>query len=177
MCGRKIHNEPLIAVIEGAKLTVCIECSKHGKVVDHEETTIPRQAPNYSNNAVKNAHGSTATVQKKPSTPSVQLTQEITPDYANQIRAAREKLRLTHEELGKKIMEKASLLKHIETGKMEPNNQLAQKLEHSLKIKLLVPISQEKINQFPKSANDELTLGDLIKIGKQDEAVTERKQS
>jgi ribosome-binding protein aMBF1 (putative translation factor) len=33
--------------------------------------------------------------------------------------------------LGKKINEKASLLKHIETGKWSPNNQLAGKLEHA----------------------------------------------
>ena len=177
VCGRKIHTEPVTAIIEGAKLTVCIECSKHGRIIHQEETTMPNAAPNYPSNTTKKPQGPATTVQKKPSTPSVQITQEITPDYANQIRMAREKLSLTHEELGKKIMEKASLLKHIEAKKMEPNNQLAQKLERTLKIKLLIPISQEKISQFPKSANKELTLGDLVKIDKQDEAVTERKQS
>ena len=53
---------------------------------------------------------------------------------------------LTHEELGKKINEKASVLRNLEVGKMAPNNQLASKLEHMLKIKLLVPISEEKGN-------------------------------
>ena len=87
-------------------------------------------------------------------------------DYPNKIRAAREKLGLTHEELGKKINEKASVLRNLEAGKMAPNNHLAAKLEHMLKIKLLVPISEEKVTQIPQSANQELTLGELIKLDK-----------
>ena len=106
-------------------------------------------------------------VQKKPMVANVQITQELTEDYANKIRVAREKLVLTHEELGKKINEKASVLRNLEAGKMAPNNQLASKLEHMLKIKLLVPISEEKVPPpIPKSANQELTLGDLIEIDK-----------
>ena len=66
-------------------------------------------------------------VQKKPIVASVQITQELTQDYANKIRVAREKLALTHEELGKKINEKASVLRNLEAGKMEPNNQLGFK--------------------------------------------------
>jgi putative transcription factor len=85
---------------------------------------------------------------------------------------------LTHEELGKRINEKASVLRNLEAGKMVPNNQLASKLEHMLKIKLLVPISEEKTTQIPKSASQELTLGDLIELNKKGgEAPTERKQS
>ena len=86
---------------------------------------------------------------------------------------------LTHEELGKKINEKASVLRNLEAGKMSPNNQLASKLEHMLKIKLLVPISEEKVPPpTSKSANQELTLGDLIEIdSKDEEAATKRKPS
>jgi ribosome-binding protein aMBF1 (putative translation factor) len=61
---------------------------------------------------------------------------------------------------------------------MAPNNQLASKLEHMLKIKLLVPISEEKVNAIPKSSNQEMTLGDIIELDKSEgEAVTERKPS
>jgi putative transcription factor len=108
----------------------------------------------------------------------VQITQELTSDYAAKIRLARETLCLTHEELGKKINEKASVLRNLEAGKMEPNNQLASKLEHMLKIKLLVPVSEEKVAHIPKSASQELTLGDIIEYDKKDaEAATERKPS
>lgn len=117
-------------------------------------------------------------VQKRPMVASVNITQEITEDYPNKIRVAREKMGLTHEELGKKINEKASVLRNLETGKMAPNNQLASKLEHMLKIKLLEAISEEKATALPKSASQEMTLGDLIELEKSDgEAATKRKPS
>ena len=56
---------------------------------------------------------------------------------------------------------------------------LASKLEHMLKIKLLVPVSEEKVPPpSQKAANQEVTLGDLIEIDKKDgEAAAERKPS
>ena len=88
--------------------------------------------------------------------------------YSSQIRKAREKLGLSHEDLGKKINEKASVLRKLETGKMAPNDMLVTKLEHVLKIKLLAPISEEKVPpvEAPKMASRELTLGDLIQFDK-----------
>ena len=68
-----------------------------------------------------------------PKWKSLKNSPKTTP---NKIKVAREKLALTHEELGKKINEKASVLRNLEAGKMAPNNQLASKLEHMLKIKL-----------------------------------------
>ena len=170
VCGRKIHSDPIRAVIEGAKLTVCVECSKHGKVILHEEADLPQKT--------KKPQAPISMVQKKPIVAKVEITQEPTEDYASKIKLAREKLALTHEELGKKINEKASVLRNLEAGKMAPNNQLASKLEHMLKIKLLVPISEEKVTQIPKAITQELTLGDLIELNKEGgEAPTARKPS
>ena len=173
VCGHKIHSEPITAVIEGARLTVCVECSKHGKILSQEEIALPKSP------ALKKSQTPVAMVQKKPVASTVQITKEITEDYANMIRVAREKLGFTHEELGKKINEKASVLRNLEVGKMAPNNQLASKLEHMLKIKLLVPISEEKATTaIPKSANQEMTLGDLIELDRTDEeAAAKRKPS
>ena len=175
VCGHKIHTEPVTAVIEGARLTVCIECSKHGKVLTQEEIALPKQQQVTSKNRPQ---APLTVVQKKPIVANVQITQELTEDYPNKIRVAREKLCLTHEELGKKINEKASVLRNLESGKMAPNNQLASKLEHMLKIKLLVPISEEKVPPpISRSANQEMTLGDLIEIDQNEEkAAKERKQ-
>ena len=171
VCGHKIHDEPITAVIEGAKLVVCVECSKHGKIIHEEEVALPQKN-------LKKPQAPVTMVQRKPIVAKVEITQEPAEDYANKIRVAREKLALTHEELGKKINEKASVLRNLEAGKMTPNNQLASKLEHMLKIKLLVPISEEKVTQIPQSANQELTLGDLIKLDKKGgEEITERKPS
>ena len=63
---------------------------------------------------------------------------------------------------------------------MEPNDMLASKLEHTLKINLLVQVAQEETPKLlPKATSTELTLGDLIQIKKKDkgEESPERKQS
>jgi putative transcription factor len=173
VCGRKIHGPPTRALIEGAKLTVCIECSKHGKIIYEEEVQFGQRVPK------KPLAPVTFVPKKKPMQAKVDTTQEIVEGYDSKIRQAREKLGLSHEKLGKKINEKASVLSKLETGKMTPNNLLVTKLEHVLKIKLLVPIKEEKISQgFPKSPNRETTLGDLIQLNKKgEEEPTERKQS
>jgi putative transcription factor len=173
VCGRKIHGTPIRAVIESAKLTVCIECSKHGKIIWEEEVEAGQRT------SKKPLPLGPFVQKKKPAQAQVDTTQEIVEGYHSKIRQAREKLGLSHEELGKKINEKASVLSKLETGKMTPNNLLVTKLEHVLKIKLLIPIKEEKISQgFPKSPNRETTLGDLIQLNKKgEEEPTERKQS
>lgn len=102
------------------------------------------------------------------SEPIVDTTQ-LVDGFEAKIRQAREKLGLTHEELGKRINEKVSLLRKIETGKMKPDNKLASRLEHALKVKLIVPATEEKVPQtkMAKQANRELTLGDLIQLNKE----------
>jgi putative transcription factor len=173
VCGRKIHNEPVHAVIEGAKLTVCVECSKHGKVISQQEAAAVASQISPTKSTMH-----LPTIQKKPPVAQVQISTELVDGYAAKIRAAREKLGLSHEDLGKKINEKASLLRHVEVGKVAPNNQLANKLEHVLKITLMVPIADEKVTAAaPRAASEGLTLGDLIEMDKDEEASTKRKPS
>jgi putative transcription factor len=173
VCGRKIHSNPIRVVIEGARLTVCIECSKHGKIIREEEVELGQRVPKKTPVSF-----STKMQRKKTVRAKVEITQEVVEGYHVKIRQAREKLGLSHEELGKKINEKASVLSKLETGKMTPNNLLVTKLEHALKIKLLVPIKKEKFSELPKSPNRETTLGDLIQLNKKGgEEPTERKLS
>jgi putative transcription factor len=154
-------------IIEGAKLTVCTECSKHGKTAWGEPTkpvpTTPRQT---ATGQVLPTQGPIQ-IRKRVVTAQVDISQEIVENYAEVIREAREKAGLNHEDLGKRINEKESVLRKVETGKMIPNNLLVSKLEHTLKIKLLVPVSEEKVS-LPKEASHEFTLGDAIKIAKKD---------
>jgi putative transcription factor len=162
VCGRKIHGKPVKALIEGAKLTVCSECSKHGTIIWEEETK------------------QTATLKPKPKmtqAPTLKVqtagkaqtvlggTLELVDDYDVRVRQAREKLGLTHEELGKRINEKVSVLKKIETRKIKPDDKLAAKLEHALRIKLLVPASEEKVPvATSKPSSHGLTIGDIIQF-------------
>lgn len=173
VCGRKIHTAPITAIIEGARLTVCVECSKHGKIVAQDEY------PSKVKTRDKSPISLTIMVQKKKSEVKVEITQEIISDYSARIRQAREKLGLTHEDLGKKINEKSSVIGKLETGKISPNNILASKLEHALKIRLLAPITEEKVPQQTLKVSDrELTLGDVIQFdSKSSEDQPKRKPS
>jgi len=177
VCGRKIHGDPFRVIIEGAKLTVCNECSKHGKTIWEEE-----QKPKPTTTKPMTVPPQPRMQRKKPTETKIDTSQELIENYDLKIRQAREKLGISHEKLGKKINEKASLLRKIETGKMTPDNMLVAKLEHVLKVKLLVPVSEEKIPQasIPKPASRELTLGDLVQLNKKDkvkEDPPERKPS
>lgn len=166
VCGRKIFGKPNKVIIEKARLTVCTECSKLGKVVWEEA------APAQTIIAKTRIPSSPAQFQiRKASPPKVDTSQELAQNYDVLIRQAREKLGLTHEELGKKLNEKISLLRKIETGKMTPNNTLATKLEHILKIKLIIPAKEEKVPEakIPKKASKELTLGDIMRKEDKDE--------
>ena len=173
VCGRKIHSDPVRANIEGATLTVCVECSKHGQVVYGEPSAAATAAPSPTK-----SYQHIPVIMRKPAAASVQISQEIVEDYANVIRVAREKQGLTLEDLGKKVAERASLLRHVEAGKVAPNNQLANRLEHILKITLMVAISDEKVQTTPNRPVEGMTLGDLIDMSKTDEeAKPKRKPS
>jgi len=173
VCGRKIYGKPYKVVIEGAKLTACVECSKHGKIVREVEAKPGIPMPK-----TKTAVTPPKVHVKRPSG-TIDATQELVEDFDLKIRCAREKLEISHEQLGKKINEKVSVLKKVETGKMKPDNMLAAKLEHALKIELLVPALEVKISEvkIPKPASRELTLGDLIQLLKKKEEPIERKPS
>ncbi|MEM3695945.1 MAG: multiprotein bridging factor aMBF1 [Candidatus Bathyarchaeia archaeon] len=164
VCGAKIFGKPYKVIIEGAKLTVCSQCSKHGTIVWEEE-------PKPKSLALKTKPISQPTKMKSKKAPEiVETSLELVENFHTKIRQAREKLGLSHEELGKKINEKVSLLKKIETGKMTPDNKLAMKLEHALKVKLLLPPSEEKTltTKIPQPASRELTLGDIIQLNKKE---------
>jgi putative transcription factor len=161
VCGCKIPGKPFNVMIEGARLTVCDECAKHGTICYDE----PRPKPVFSK---PRAAPVTLRVQTRTLAPPIDATVELTEDYGTRIRKAREKLGLSHEELGKKLNEKVSLLKKIEIGKMMPSDKLATALEHVLKVKLIVPKKEEKVPQtkVAKTISRELTLGDLIQLNK-----------
>ncbi len=164
VCGCRIGGKPLTVIIEGAKLTCCVECARLGKVY-HEEFRSERIVHKSSVKPVRRKEP----ILKKEGAPSGTST-ELVEDFGSKIRQAREKLGLSHEELGKRINEKVSVLRKIETGKMEPDDRLTTILERTLKIKLLVLTKNEKASESKtkKMGSRELTLGDIVRLGNKD---------
>jgi putative transcription factor len=159
-----MNGKPFNVIIEGAKLGVCSECSKLGKIYYEE----PKQK--VAGSRPMTTPKPLIIQTKKPQTPKVDTSLELVENFDVKIRQAREKLGLSHEELGRRINEKVSLLRKLETGKMTPDNRLATTLEHALKIKLIVPAEQEKVPRakLTTTAGRNLTLGDLIQLDKKD---------
>jgi putative transcription factor len=169
VCGRQIVGKPHRAVIEGAKMIVCGNCvslaSSYWK--ETPQLGVKRTAKPLQRISVSG--------KKQP--PELAETLELVDGFGLRIRQAREAMGLSHKNLGRKIGEKVSVLRKIESGKMTPDHMLAEKLEHALKIKLLVPPSEPKTPSAALSQPREITLGDIVRLKeKKTEAAEERKQ-
>jgi len=74
-------------------------------------------------------------------------------------------MQLSQEDLGRKIAEKTSVLQKLEGGRLVPPEALLQKLERTLKIKLVQAATD--IPADGKAAQpEELTLGDIAVMRK-----------
>lgn len=161
VCGRKIIGSPYKAMIEQAKMLVCRKCVKLGSIYweaknEPHMKRIARRLPT-----------PILPARKQPSL-KVQDSLELVDDLGFRVRQAREKLGLTHQELGKKISEKVSVLRKIESGKMTPDDLLTEKLQHALKVKLLVPVSEPKVpSKALASQPSKPTLGDIALVKKE----------
>ena len=147
MCGApgKLYE----TIIEDAELKVCHECSKFGKVTG----------------VVKQDESSETTSKNKNKETKTEVMEIVVNDYAEKIRKKRESIGLNQKEFAKKISEKESLIKKIESGHFEPSIGLARKTGSFLKIKLIEEY-EEKHEPQSRTKSDGLTIGDFIKTKK-----------
>ena len=148
MCGS--GGQLYKAIIEGAQLNVCHECSKFGKVIN----IIKQEVPNKIKPKADGVYGDDE--------PQKEIMQVIVGDYAAKIKKKREILGLKQEEFAKKINEKESLVQKIESGHFEPSIGLAKKIEDFLKIRLIEDY-EERHEKQASSKTDSFTIGDFIK--------------
>ena len=154
-------------------MIVCSECTTLGSGYwEPKSKRITRKI------AKTRARAPTLSILRKKQRPTVTESLELVGDFGVRVRRAREESELSHEDLGRKIGEKISVLKKVESGKMTPDLMLAKKLEHALKTELLVPISEPKTPSIVLSQPREITLGELVRLKEEKtEATKERKQS
>lgn len=125
ICGNPIRGELQVILIDGAKLRVCSNDAKLGtpiKETVQQSGFVPRRV-------------------SSPLIPKFDILEdelELREDFGVAIKNAREKMGLSQDQLAAKINERASLIRHLETGKMKPDDMLAKKLERFLKINLYV---------------------------------------
>jgi len=142
MCG--CETQLMKAKVESVLMSVCKSCSRFGNVVLVDKP-------------IKKVKKIIKKMEKR--------TEEVVPDYSRIVKEGREKLKLTHKELGKKIAEKISVIHNIESHKLVPSLRLARKIEGCLGIQLIDDLSKnDKVNLNFKEEG--LTIGDLIKTRK-----------
>jgi putative transcription factor len=163
ICGGVIWKGEKV-LIEGAKITVCQSCAQYGKKIPKGKkpiTTIrPKTTPVIMSSTQKTSKSDDILE------PSI----EIIPDFAQKMRDIRTKLNLNQEKFAKKLNEKPSLIKRIESGKVEPSLKLAKKIEEVYNLKLLkekdiIEVNLEKYMKKPSATS----LGDIAFIKKRKE--------
>ncbi len=145
LCGKK--GLLTGAIVEGSLLHVCKACTAYGNVV--KIPTIKHQ----TREKIKK-------ILKEPEDVSI-----LVADYKQRIKQAREQMKLTQEDLAKRLNEKESFIHKLEQGKQEPPLALAKKLEHHLRIQLIESYTEDSLHPG-KLAEEGLTIGDLINIKK-----------
>ncbi len=146
MCGLDRSLTP--ALIEGTTLHVCQTCGRFGKLLPQPATHVTQQ---------------TAT-QKARQHADAEMDRTLVDDFAHLIKQAREHKGLQQKDLAQAVKEKESVIQHIESGRMHPSLDLAQKLEKFLHITLVqVYVPPTKLTS---TQDGTLTIGDLVNIRK-----------
>ncbi len=161
ICGGIIWGKGRRVLIEGGKITVCLNCAQHGEKLPTASTHISSKKPQTS--------GKTKHYRRKVYEKDVTDDIEIVQDFAKKIRNARTSRGFNQDQFAQKLNEKPSLLRRIETGRAKPTIKLAKKIEEVYKIKLLqkgdIIEGQIQDDKFMKKST-RTSLGDIAFIKK-----------
>ena len=109
---------PVRAIIEGANLNVCAKCAKlsSGFWEPKPQARVKKSV----------AYKPIQPFAKRKQSPTVSETLELVENLGHVVRQARESSGMSHEDLGRKTKERVSVLRKIESGKMDPVLGLAE---------------------------------------------------
>ena len=149
LCGGA-SREGFTVLIEGSRVSACLDCARLGKVVGRVSKPKKRKP-----RVLK---------KKEPAKILEGAEVEIVEDFAGRIQKAREKQGLKQDDLGKAICEPASLIHRIESGKLVPSPSVAKRLERKLLISLFDEDSGDGLVVKKFNPKDPVTLGDVIVV-------------
>jgi putative transcription factor len=155
ICGAEIKGDSFKASIDGSELTVCGRCSQYGNTTGKRSPVSKKVAP-VSRSPL------TSGARRSPRKVPGMVEDELVDNYDLIIREARENKKWTHDQLASSIKEKATLIKKIERGEIVPEDDVRQKIEKALGVKLT-----ERTGDSDWSGdrlNRGTTLGDIVTI-------------
>ncbi|MFZ2456559.1 MAG: multiprotein bridging factor aMBF1 [Candidatus Altiarchaeia archaeon] len=160
-CGKHFIEGKKVK-IEGCVAVCCNECARYGQVVGEirphvEPPKKPAPAP-----VSKPVPSLSKVLDSELSVPTLK------EEYGKLIKDAREKRGLKMEDFAKMLNEPESLMHRIESGKFEPADALAHKIESALHIKLFEKSSSMILAGGRHGASKDLTLGDVVVVKKKE---------
>ncbi|NEU59008.1 multiprotein bridging factor aMBF1 [Halorussus sp. MSC15.2] len=168
MCGAETGSPKTIKV-EGAELDVCDNCSDFGTEVKTQDTSSSTSTKYSTSSSSSGSSGSSSSSSTSSSSSQSRRSDmfddmdEIAQDYDDRIRNARESEGMTQEDLADELNEKASLIRKLERGDVLPSDEVRQKLESELDIRLTAGSSADDEEWSGGSSSGEYTLGDVVK--------------
>lgn len=139
ICGKRMSKPGRVHMVDGAKVILCESCytrvTYSNRRLGKPRTHIPPPRK----------PGQRAGI--LPFSESVELVE----GYGNRVRAAREKLGLSQQELAKKLNERVTLIKKIEQETFHPPDEMGRKIESFLRIKIFersTPLDAQGFEQY-----------------------------
>lgn len=154
LCGKGCIDAFKV-VVEGGNVVACPECAKLGRVVGRV-TGKKKKKP------------TPVAVSKKPIKEvfTVDTATELSDDFAEKIRMAREKAGLKQEDVAKAINEPSSLIHRIESGRLVPSPSVGIKIERKLDVVLYEKRADKAEEYRKKDVKEPVTLGDVVVVRK-----------
>lgn len=145
-------------MVSGTTMNLGTCCSKYGEPLDGPAKAGSQAAVTQNLERRQNRMTSRNVYQEE--------TWDLIEGFGPAIRKAREKKRMTHEQLGSKVSARVPQLHKIESGHLRPSDDLAKRLERELGISLLEKVEggpAQSISGMKQGGSKGLTIGDLIK--------------
>ncbi|AAY80039.1 multiprotein bridging factor aMBF1 [Sulfolobus acidocaldarius] len=148
LCGSPIKGKGFTVSYEGSIITVCTNCfnkiKNYAKIVNLKKEEDKKR------------------IKTSPNKKYTEVELDIVEEYYKIIKEARERLKMSQQQLAQALKVSENIIKRFESGKLKPTIQQAKQLERILGIKLLVPIEGEEESNPQKDLG--LTLGDIVNI-------------
>jgi putative transcription factor len=142
LCGK---NEQLFkTAIEGTELSVCRSCASYGV-----------NSPTLKKSVSKKENSYELPIELR------EQSYELKPNYFQIVKEARERRSIMQEDFAKKIQEKLSVIRKIESGAYEPPIELARRLEKALGVRIIEKVSSGDITKISNRTTS-MTIGDLL---------------
>ncbi|MCW7075483.1 MAG: multiprotein bridging factor aMBF1 [Candidatus Methanospirare jalkutatii] len=139
ICGSEIRDDVYFIRVDASELKVCKYCARHGTLVRRVRVERVLEEERKLKSASVASAVSSAVVRRRPRIydemeRALEEEAEIPEDFGRLVKSARERLGWKQAELARRINEKQSVIRKIETGEIIPTKELREKLKRALNL-------------------------------------------